>query len=695
MARMMAVLCGGVLLGILATIAFVRFGPSINPAPGDIVRDIVDVPQMAQAVAEKHRDEQYASLGNIEQVLALPTEFSRSEALHVLAGRSDSAGVQSLIFEANRVADSIERVDLLNVLFFRLTESDPQSALALARMDQFKTVKSIERTVWRAWARKDLEGALFAAKTQASLVHQNFAAQGLFAAFGYMGNETTDRIEAELEIGPDRSSRGRYLYQLADRSPAEAIAFINGIESSAEQQEYLSWLAYYVSLYDPAAALQYADHFESAQYGSAYSSIINSNIALEDPKAAVERMLSNGEGTRGSREFRSAITALAGTDMEAAKQFYEQAQSADHRQILGWAIAVEMAGNDPIEALAWARANDKGQRADLEMAVLGQIAQTDPQLALAEAMNSTRGETRMMMVSSILQRVAATSPAEAVAYLDQIQNRQQRLQASEQLVSSWIRKDSEAAIDWILSQDKETARQLMRQAGRRLLNDDVDAAIRLLPRLDGQDQAGMRAQIAQQLASTRSPDEAQAFIRQFQGQPGYDQLQVSMISGAARSDVLVAKLLADQLEDGPARNNAYMQIIGQRAQTHPIEAARWLDTITDENSRGAAAGQLAAQWYANDPVAATQWASNLPGGSLRDDAIMHISSNWGEPTVEQKSLIASIKNREKRGQAKIRQIYTVMRSNPARAREMLQDEDISSEQREQVENMINRYGVRF
>lgn len=65
MARMMAVLCGGVLLGILATIAFVRFGPSINPAPGDIVRDIVDVPQMAQAVAEKHRDEQYASLGNI------------------------------------------------------------------------------------------------------------------------------------------------------------------------------------------------------------------------------------------------------------------------------------------------------------------------------------------------------------------------------------------------------------------------------------------------------------------------------------------------------------------------------------------------------------------------------------------------------------------------------------------------------
>ncbi len=86
MARTMVALFGGVLLGVLTTLAVVRFEQSSNPSPGDIVRDIVDVPKMTQAIAEKHRDEQYASLVGIEQVLALPTEFARAEALHVLAG---------------------------------------------------------------------------------------------------------------------------------------------------------------------------------------------------------------------------------------------------------------------------------------------------------------------------------------------------------------------------------------------------------------------------------------------------------------------------------------------------------------------------------------------------------------------------------------------------------------------------------
>ena len=243
MARIIAALIDGVVLGILAMLATARFGPSANQSPDEIVRDIVDVPKMAQAVAEKHRDEQYASLTSVEEVIALPTEFAHSEALYVLAGRSDSAGVQKLIFEANRIGDDAERVSLLNILFFRLAETDPLSALALARTGYFNAIKSIERTVWRAWARKDFEDALFAAKTQTSIAHQNSSAQSPYAAFGYMGNETTERIEAELGIGPDRSSRGRYLYQLADRSPAEAIAFINGLERGTEQRENVSWLA--------------------------------------------------------------------------------------------------------------------------------------------------------------------------------------------------------------------------------------------------------------------------------------------------------------------------------------------------------------------------------------------------------------------------------------------------------------------
>ena len=695
MNRMIPVLGGGVLLGILATLAFVRIEQPSNPPADDIVRDIVDVPQMAQAVAEQHRDERYANLVNIEQVLALPTEFARAEALHVLAGRSDSAGVQNLIFEANRIADDVERVALLNILFFRLTEADPQSALALARMDQFKAVKSFEQTVWRAWARKDLDDALFGARTQASAALQSFAAQSLYAAFGYMGNETTDRIEAELEIEPNRSSRARYLYQLADRSPAEAIGYINGLRRGREQQELVSWLAYYLASRDPTAALRYAELFAVASDGDRYSNIINSDVALQDPKATIERLLASGSGLQSSGEYHYAVRELASTDLESAKQFFEQARSDQQRQILGSAIAAELAKNDPIEALAWARANDRGRRQMIEMSVLMQIAQVDPQLALAEALDSPNAEMRPMLVSNIVQQIARSDPANGIPYLDQIEDRRQRMEVSEQLASTWIRTDTDAAVEWIFSQDKDTAGQLMMRAGRSLLSSDVDAVIRLLPRLEGQYQESMRLQVAQQLATGRSPVEAQAFIRQFQGQPGYDQLQASVVAGVAQTDTVMAKQLADQIQDSDARNTAYMNIIGQHARTNPAEALRWLNNVNDDRMRGSASGELAKQWYANDPAAATRWVTNLPRGSTRDDTIMHMSSSWREPTKKQMNLIASIEDRDKRGQAKLRQVYNLMRTNPAKARELLEDEDISSEQRQQVETMINQYGFRF
>lgn len=695
MVRITAAAIGGILIGMIVMFAVGRFVPASNPSPDEIVRDIVDVPKMAQAVAERHRDEQYANLVSVEEVIALPTEFDRSEAMYALAGRSNSAGVQNLIFEANRVADDVERASLLNILFLRLASLDPQSALALARTDHFNATKSIQQTVWRAWARNDLDDALSAAKTQTSVAHRNSAAQSLFTAFGYMGNQTTERIEAELGIGPNRSSRARYLYQLADKSPAEAIAFINGVERGEEQQAYVSWLAHYVSMQDANSALGYANLFKIASDSERYSAIISSNVARENPQVTIERLLVNRQNTRSSSEFHSAVRALASTDLESAKQYFEQARSADDRRTIGSAIASELAKSDPVEALAWARTHDTEQVPYLQMSVLTQIAETDPQLALAEALNTPNAQMRSNMVSNVMHHLARNNPREAVVYLDQIQDRQQKIEMGQQLASSWIRYDPEAAIGWILSQDKEMAGDMIQRASYMLVRSNIDAAIQLLPRVDKASQESMRQQIAERLAIDRSADEAQSFIRQFQGQPGYDQLQASLITGVANTDVLMAKQLADQLADGSARDRAYVQVIAKYAETNPTEAARWLNSVSDDGMRGAAAGQLAAQWFAHDPAAAERWVNRLPAGSPRDDAIMHMASKWGVPSVEQEELIASIENRDKRGQAKIRLIYNLMRKDPAKARKLLEDDDISAYQRQQVEMAINQYGSRF
>ena len=77
--------------------------------------------------------------------------------------------------------------------------------------------------------------------------------------------------------------------------------------------------------------------------------------------------------------------------------------------------------------------------------------------------------------------------------------------------------------------------------------------------------------------------------------------------------------------------------------------------------------------------------------------MVDMSSRWRgpDPTPEQEKLIASIEDRDKRGQAKIRRIYNVMRTDPAKARELLEDEDIPSHQRQQAETTISQYGYRF
>ncbi len=664
MNRTLPILGAGAILGILATLAFVNLRQPEAGAAGDVVRDITDVPQMSAAVAEQHREQRYASLTTIEQVVALPTEFARLEALHVLAGRSDSARVQALIFAANRIADDIEREAFIEVLFFRLTDLDPQSALALARTEDFNSVRAFESAVWQAWGRKDLDDALFAARTQSSAERRAAAAQSLYAAFGYMGNEITDRIESELEIAPDNSTQARYLYRLADRSVADAIAFINQYEPGRERGLFVPWLAVYLAARDPNEALQYARLFEVPAEGNRFRAIVRGEIALQDPAAAIEQMLAGGDGLDGRSwgDYVTPAEELARRDLESAKRFFAQARSERHRQILGMAIVSAMLEKDPAAALAWARENDSDQTRILERTALNEITRIDPQLAFAEVMALAKTPTGAETLYGMINQIARHDPATAVSYLEQIEDKQQRLQASMALADVWLLSDSDAAIDWILSHEDATSGQIMMRASQMLVSRDIDKAIRLLPRLNEELQPEMRLRIARQLGMTRSAEEAQAFIQEYQGQPGYDRLQENLVAGLAQSD--------------------------------PVEAMSLAGNISDAAARTRTTGRVGAAWYDRDPAAATQWVSSLPRGSARDEAIMRMASRWGEATAEQQALIASIEDREKRGETKAMQVISVFRADPTRARELLKDEDILSEQRKRIEHLIDQGALR-
>ncbi|MDJ0710413.1 MAG: hypothetical protein QNJ14_08490 [Woeseiaceae bacterium] len=693
MPRTAIALIGGILLGALAAVAIVRLIIDDPNVPDPFVRDIADVPRMEQAVAEQHRLDSYAEIGSIDEIVALPTWFARAAATHVVASRLESAEIQRLMFDANRIADEQERVHLLEILVSRLAELDAQSALVLARTDEFGSHRALELAVWNTWGHTNLDDALFAARAQPSAALQNRAAQSLYAAFGFLGNETTDRIEAELGIAPDQAARAQYLYRLADRSPDVAIEFINVLGNDVHRQEYVRWLAYYLARRDPHAALAHASQFRRKQDAKRYESYINGRMARDDPQATIERLLASGKTAARSSEFHAALSALASTDIEAVKHYYGMARSAQERMTIASLIATELAKSDPEGALEWARNNDTMHSPNLVMSVITQIASRDPQRALDEALKWPDQRFRSSMISSVVSQIARDDPAAAAEAVDQLSNRADRMMASQRLVSTWIREDPTAAIDWIKEQDDETQRGTLQMAATQLAYSDLDAAIQLLPQLDEMAQTSLRQQIAQQLATSRTTAAAEEFIRQYEGQPGYDQLQASVISAVAHTDIRMAKQMADQLAPGMGRDQAYAQLISQQAMTDPTQAASWLNNIENEPLRGAAIGSIATQWEGKDPAAAMQWVQNLPAGRPRDTAIMHMSGNWGSATPEQLDLINSMEDANMRGQAKIRRVYQLLQTDRRAARLLLDDEDIPSHLREQVEMALSQYGM--
>jgi hypothetical protein len=684
-----AAIGAGLLVGGALSVMFADEDSAV-PDEREPVRDISIVPKVSQEVAEQHRDERYEKIASISDVLALPTQFSQAEALHVLAGRSDSAAIQGLVFEAARIVDGLDRKRALDVLFSRLTEIDTQSALALARTDAFVNDKRIEQTVWQTLGRLDLDEAISLALAQTTHARQNLAAQSLFATFGYMGNATTDRIEAELGTAPDRVTRSRYLELLADRSVAEAIEFINSLDNASEQQTLTTTLANYLAQQDPDRALSYADLFDKGAHRNNFRSLILTAQARANPTVILDRLVSTGALGIDPGQIYAAFTSVAESDMDRAMEYYGLLDPGELKQGLAGQIAARLARDDIDEAVAWARGQQTGTFPMAMMAVIREIADIDATQAIEIILAEQNMNTQRFLMQNFVQTVAMQDPQLALAYLDQVPAGQQRLQMAQSAIGMWMRTDPDGALNWILGQDESMSLPLLSQSMSVLVRSDVRRAMQILPKLPPDLAREWNYDIAQRLTASGAHAEAMSFVSQFEGQEGYDQLQSAIIAGMASKDPVAARQMADQLSDAGARDMAYVNIIGQQAMINPAEAASWLSAISEDSRRNMAISNLIGMWSQRDPNAAIEFVRRLPAGETRDTAIARMVHNWQTIGPAEQELIDSIEDPELRGQANMSQVYTLMRTNPARARELIDELNLTEEQRQQLESTMER-----
>ncbi len=693
MPRILGAVFAGLLAGSAATYWLTAeepatSGASIDPLPV-IERNIVEVPKMAMAEAEAHREDRYERIRTVEDTLALPGDFAQTEALYVLASRADSAEVQDLIDQANRIADPTDRNAAMSILFLRLAELDPRSALTMSRMRTYTSSRNLEAVIWRTWSKLDLDAAIAAAQEIRNPAERNLAAQTMLAAFGYTGNATTEKIEAELGVRANARSRGRYVASIADRSIAEAMEYINELPR-ARRNEAVQWLASYLGQRDPSEALTYADMIQDTGMRRQYRQLVNVTAARHEPERILQNMPPGGAGGRESRHYQSAMHTLAQTDIDKALMYYESMSSHRDRQAFAVAIGYQLAQQDPARAIEWARTQDRSGLPQTLMNVIGQVANTDPVLAMAEAGKLTNLQSRRQTVSNVLSVIAADNPQQAVAYLDELVDKRDRELATQSIVNQWASQDPEAAINWLLASDQPNQGRLLSQAGYSLVANNVDAAIRALPRLDEQTATEWRTMITQTLATQRGVAEAQRFVDQYRDEPGYAQMQSALIGGAAQHDVYAARQIVDRLPPGSERDAGYSQLITQHLYAYPEEAAGWLDSIADDQTRDRTTAQVFQQWYGLDSSAATRWIRAQPAGPTRDTAISGVAGNAAGTAREFDALLALIDDPSMRKQAQISRVWTTASSDPAAARRMLDDIDMSAEERRQMEAQLEQ-----
>ncbi len=654
---------------------------------------IGDVASMSESEAAAHRRNRYAEIASIEELMALPGHFARMEALYALAGRSDSADVQNLVFQASGIVDQADRRDTLLVLFTRLTELDPASALALSRTPQFGTDPAYEREVWQRWGEHDLDAALRHA-AQLDATRRNFAAQALLASQGYWGNERTARIAQRLGVEPDDRTRSARLDELVRSDPAAAVAYVHGLESPLHRRQAAVHLGLLLGREGLDSADRLAATFRDDMLRGAFEDAAAQAAAEVDPAGTLARLFEQGNAVPTSRLI-SVFTAVARQDMGEALAWFEQLDDPRQTMVVGSVIAGQLTRTDPQRALAWAKSLDGRQERGIYRSVIATLAEIDPGFAMAEARSLDDPRRRMMAMATIAQQLSEQDPRRAVALLDDIESPRERAMLVQSIATNWLQRDPEAALGWILAADVSQRSQLVAEAGAVLANTDLDAAIRLLPRLDEQYATTWRQQIASRIASERSVAQAQSFIAQYQGSPEYPHLLGAVIQGVARNDAAAAARMLEDLPESENRWALFSSVYMHYSRQDPRGALDSLLSLdSGEPQRRNLLTQVVGRWANFEPLAAERWVANLAPGPQRDAAIAGAAGQWSEVTPSRRRMLESIDDPMARRQAVAGAVFRLARGDPEAAERLLREVDLPASDkamlREQMKTISQR-----
>jgi len=670
--------------------------------------------------ARTARESHYRDFSTLAQTRELSSPFARNEATYALAGRAGPGELRTLIAEANHIADQAERIDALEILLTRYVEIDPRAALRSAlSMDRAASARLVPLLIG-VWSRTDLGSAATATKELPTQVLKTSAAEAILARHSAGDAQQVRQLAKDLDIPHAADSalfEARSGQALADPHEAmqSTLARGDGVQRNREVTEIASAWARIA----PDEAWEYAGQLTDPAARLVFQQAVMDVWAAEQPEAAFARLTELPPDWQRGQLLRKATTELAHRDPRLAVDLVQQIQGQEFEQLQNL-VASEWSKTDPSgaaqwvesqgrgsqsrlayqiapayvtqkqdEALAWALRISRSPGRNLWSAMVGTVAEQNPEAALQLALSAETPAQRNQALAAVIGTIAARDPALAMTHVDKLPT-SARTQALVQIGTRIADGSPERSLEWLKGlEDTQQRAQVAQSIVSRIAQRDDEVAARLLDRVPDDLRTPWIRGINNAYANAGDFERGAQWAKRFQDEPIYAGLVANLVGRTPPQNADAAFDLISKIPDNRRRDQLYIQSLSNLAATTPEAAAKGVERISGERERNSAIGNITAQWAQRDYAEARRWAMSLEANKGRDEAIASIAANQKTSTDEALSLIAQMRSPDARSGAVFNKAASLARSNPDEARSLLRRYPLDPGRQQRIQRMLD------
>ena len=491
------------------------------------------------------------------------TVFDQLIVAYRVAADSNEIELKAHIKRCLGSNDPFYNPHLLSIFFEKYTALDPLAALAFVSSEPRLDAQSLVGHILTSWVRADpvaaveyfvglnnqiLVRAIGPRLLSDPIVSQSGLSKKIEQKLGPGSDLLVEQARARtalpsdlfeaamLQTGNRRTIQiQQALSQWASRDPEAALTRIRQMQNPAERQRLTRTAIMIFSQVDPENALAYVRN--ALTEDTRLEGMVLNAMAAADPESSTERIEEFSRRTGDNSAIINLLSNWVAKDPAKAITYAETL--SDNLKIDAFArIARSFVNNYPTQGVDWLLALGSEHK-QTKKSVLRSLARIDSQLAEDTVRRLDDSDLRSTLINSLASFKSETSPAAALAWVEQFKEANAYQQARSSILRNWVRTDPQGAIE----------------------------------ELEGDLDKDNMAPVVTQLASSwyrRNPVDAVEWL--------------------------------ESLPVGAGQQRALSAIVGLVAAKDPESAIALADQITNQQRRRDAKRSIGYAWYAREPA---------------------------------------------------------------------------------------------